>query len=196
MAGSRFDDNEDIKRLLYTIAIGQDRLDWQLFSSLWTNLRPIDVNLTHHVNGYGVHKVSPAELSEMCHGALSGFESSQHLVANIMIDYHEGADQAKLKEQGISKTASVLAYTTAYHFLQQTPDARGDDVKVISRGQWELQVQKELVAGWKLTGITVSNVVPMDGLPELYGIANKRYQEGKGRKPLTEWSKEPNSVKS
>lgn len=198
------DNREQIRQLLYTIAFSQDTLDWKLFCTSWVQSESIDFDLSGHLEAYQHQQLPVDELAQMSHAALSGFDGSQHVITNIVIDFSEDAAEdshgaSEISSEGFpthsnARTANARAIVTAYHYLDISrlkdlnPDVvSGTDCEcyVTMRGVWNLTVVDTGLSNWVVKGISVKRLVPLAGNQDLYNIAKKRFESGHDRNALS-----------
>jgi hypothetical protein len=161
---------QDITRLLNNIAFAEDILDMDLFQSCWASHQPIELDLTGHLRNYEKQHIASKNLAAMVQRALSGFEGTQHVLSNFMIDLDPNDENQ----------AVARAYVTAYHYLQRDSTAR--EKRAIMRGMWNVRVRKIPSSGrWEAIGIKVDRFVPIEGDETLYDEAKSRHDQGKGR---------------
>lgn len=197
-------DYEKVRQLIYTIAFAQDTLDWQLFRTSWVQNELIDFDLSGHLEGYDVRQVSVEELGRLSHEALSGFDCSQHVVTNIVIDFNKvEMDRAVPSSSEASpsvgpkiRTANARAIITAFHYLDLTrfedkhaaENTKLDhkDHEAIMRGVWDLNLVATDANEWAIKGISVRRLAPLTGNEELYILAKERFENGDGRHALSD----------
>ena len=168
-------DQLQIERLLIQIAVSQDVLDWKLFASCWTQDAKVHMDVSQHLDQYGIQDLTTAELSKLIHSQLSGFTGTQHALANFLVDF---ADDGK--------SAVARANCTAYHYLNEEGKPETDtSIRAIMIGAWELNVSKDKQGIWRADGIKVTRDIPIVGSEELYGSAKARAARGEGRKELS-----------
>ncbi|KAI0159644.1 hypothetical protein GGR57DRAFT_499968 [Xylariaceae sp. FL1272] len=181
-------DHIEITRLLYTIGLSQDTLDWALFTSCWITSQPLHIDLSSHLSQFSpTQTFTPQELAETCHKYLAGYDGTQHVVTNVIIDILEPMANANIDKQGKLgevRDVSAKAMITAYHEYRR-PVEEGPTMAIV-RGTWDVRVVTEN-GKWKASGIKVVRLVGVEGDERLYGLAKERQGGGQGRRWVTGW---------
>lgn len=173
-----------IRNLLYAISYAQDRIDHKLFASLWAENCHID--MSRHLPGIPPMDMSNADLTTSTIGLLAGFESTQHLVSNIVVKFDPNAPR---------REANAIAQVIAYHYLKLEEES-DKPAFVTARGSWDIDlVRQDGIAGerteqrrhmgemgdWVAKSIKLLRDIPLEGNPELYAKAKERGEKGLGR---------------
>lgn len=122
------------------------------------------------------------ELRRLSHEALSGFDCSQHIATNIVIDLNNdeidrntpSSSEASLSVSSRIRTAKARAIITAFHYLDMTrlenqhpaENAKLDhrDHEAIMRGVWDLNLVATDASEWAIKGISVRRLAPLTGI--------------------------------
>jgi hypothetical protein len=160
---------ESIVARVYSLALAQDHLDYDLLVSLFLPDQTFRLDLSGHMATYPPVDLLPSELCDMVHFALSGFTGTQHLLGNPILTYDETRPDI----------AHLQVYCRAYHCLQQGPQVES----VTMHGTWDVDLA-EHEGQWFIRKIVGGRLVPLDN-PRLYETAKSRVEQGFCRKPRT-----------
>lgn len=168
-------DHISITRLLNLIAYAEDTLDWALFESCWTAEHLLHIDLSSHLSQYSSNlQISASDLARTSHLQLSGFDGTQHVLSNFVIDIDDNG-----------RKASARAYCTSFHAFKQSIEEGPSSVLV--RGVWTVSCIKEIDGQWRAIGIKVDRMVGSEGDERLYVLAKEKAEAGNGRDALTLW---------
>lgn len=130
--------------------------------------------------------MSNADLTTSTLALLAGFESTQHLVSNIIV---------RFDPQSPDKAANAIAQVSAYHSIK-LEGGNDKSAFVTARGIWDIDVvRQDGIAGdraeqrrqmgemgdWVAKSIKLIRNIPLEGDPELYAKAKERAEKGLGR---------------
>lgn len=149
----RMADNEEIRDVLIRYAMAIDARDWRLLHEVFTA-----DGIANYGELAGVHE-GPDAVGQACHQALSGLDSSQHLITNITIR-HDGDD-----------SASTVCYFHAQHYLV---DSRGGNTYVIAGTYRDRLTRTD--TGWRIAYRTLETTWT-DGDSGVFELAQSRLAE-------------------
>lgn len=145
-------DRSDIADAVKKFATSVDTLDFDLYRSIFADEVDMDVS---SFSGLPAEKVSMDEWVEQIRGFLPGFDSTQHVLSNFVIDV-SGED------------ASCVVYMKAEHFVANT---QGDNSHAIG-GFYTFGLNRSS-GDWKIVAMTL-NVTWSRGNRDVYRIAGER----------------------
>ena len=157
MAASRHQtliDRLEIVDVLYAMAYADDDRDWKRLRSLMAD--SVYFDMSRHL-GTPAQDFPADELVKMMQATLEGFQSTQHIISNVM---------ATIEGDVARGRASVIAY----HYL---PTEKGIADYCTLRGYMEVELQRA-GEGWLFRKIAIVPTAPLEGYPGLYGLAAKK----------------------
>ena len=157
MAGD-LQDKADIQDTILKYAWGIDSRDWALFRSIFADELTMDFSSYSGVPG---SRMSADDWVAGCRSLLPGFDATQHVLTNFMIDV-----------EGDSATAIV--YMKAEHFIA---NSLGDNSHTLG-GYYTHKLMRE-GEQWKIHATTLT-VLWSRGNRQVYELARQRVAEGAG----------------
>lgn len=151
----RMQDKSDIQETILKYAWGIDNRDWDLFRSIFADEVVMDFS---SYNGNPAAKMSGDDWVAGCQRMLPGFDATQHVLTNFMIEV-EGDE------------ATAIVYMKAEHFIA---NALGDNSHTLG-GHYVHQL-KRCAVGWKIHATTL-NVTWSRGNRQVYELAAQRVAE-------------------
>lgn len=148
-------DERAISRLLCNYARGVDTRNWPLYESVFADQIEIDYT-SWQADALGT--VARDQFVAMGK-SIFGFESTQHIITNHMIDVK-------------GDEADIVAYMQAQHFL---PNNRGENTLTMGGFYTHHLVRK--ADGWKIDKAKLT-ITWLTGNPAIFELAAKRVQQG------------------
>lgn len=152
-------DQADISDVVKRFATSVDTLDFDLFRSLYADEVDMDVS---SFSGLAPERVSMDAWTDQIRGFLPGFDATQHVLSNFVIDV--AGDNAK-----------VVVYMKAEHFVAND---QGDNSHAIG-GHYEFGLSRTS-GDWKIVAMTL-NVTWSRGNRDVYRLAGERAAGGSAR---------------
>lgn len=146
----RLEDELAIRRVLYAYARGVDRRDWTLFRSCFTD--PVEVDLSSW-NGAPPSRMPVDEWVAGVRAGLSGFDATQHLTANHLVDVD-------------GDTAHCTSEVQASHVL--------DGRRVVIGGWYDTRLAR-VGDAWRIASSTL-HVTWREGPEALFAEAARRHR--------------------
>lgn len=137
------------------LAHAQDDRDWTAFRQLFADEVLLDLS-AHHF-GRPPTTIAVADLVELAHRSLEGFDCTHHATSNPVV--HQTGDEAECR-----------AHVVAYHHVPADP---GVVDHCTMRGRWQLALRK-LHGRWLITHWAVVRTCPWEGSPDVYALAAER----------------------
>ena len=150
-------DNSDIQALILNYAWGIDSRNWALFRSIFDDEIEMDFS---SFNGTPAARMRADDWVAACEALLPGFDATQHVLTNFMIDL--GQD-----------TATAIVYMKAEHFIA---NQLGDNSHTLG-GHYTHRL-KRTGDGWKIHATTLI-VTWSRGNEQVYDLARQRAEAQK-----------------
>jgi len=142
-------DKSDIRELILNYALGLDTQNWSLLRSIFTGEVEFDFS---SFNGTPPAKLPVDAWIAACQALVPGFDATQHLLTNFMIDV-------------AGDTATTTVYVQAEHFIATDKGERSHTLG----GYYNHRLVKS-PDGWKISGL-VFTVFWRRGDPQVYELA-------------------------
>lgn len=152
-------DRSDVTDVIMRFATSVDTLDFDLYRSIFADEVDMDVS---SFSGLPPERVSMDAWTYQIRGFLPGFDATQHVLSNFVIDV-AGED------------AKVVVYMKAEHFVAND---QGDNSHAIG-GHYEFGLSRVL-GDWKIVAMTL-NVTWSRGNRDVYRLAGERVAAGSAR---------------
>ncbi len=146
-------DEAEVKRIVNAAFTTADRRDWSACAALYTPEVIVDYQ---SLSGRPAESLSPVQLMTHWQSVLSGFESTQHMLSNLEVEFTT------------PNQAVCRFYGHAVHYLPKVPG--GEEWGLYGTYQMELIRRKE---GWKVRYLQYNHKCQY-GNQELPALARKR----------------------
>ncbi len=150
-------EKQAIQELILNYAWGIDSRDWTLFRSIFADEVAIDFS---SYNGTPPTSMSADDWVAGCKSMLPGFDATQHVLTNFMIEL-------------AGDTAQAIVYMKAEHFIA---NSLGDNSHTLG-GYYTHQLKKQ-ADGWKIHSAKLT-VLWSRGNRQVYELARQRVTESK-----------------
>ena len=148
-------EKQAIQDLILKYAWGIDSRDWTLFRSIFADEVEMDFS---SYSGTPASRMSADEWVANCRALLPGFDATQHVLTNFMIDVD-------------GDTATAIVYMKAEHFIA---NHLGDNSHTLG-GHYTHRLTRA-GTGWKIHGTTLT-VTWSRGNRQVYELAAQRVRE-------------------
>ncbi len=148
-------DKNEIQETILKYAWGIDSRDWDLFRSIFAD--EVEMDFSSYSGAPG-SKMSADDWVEGCKSLLPGFDATQHVLTNFMIDVAGDA-------------ASAIVYMKAEHFIANN---LGDNYHTLG-GHYTHRLERGS-DGWKIHATTLT-VTWSRGNRQVYDLARQRVAE-------------------
>ena len=154
--GGDLEEKQAIEELILNYAWGIDSRDWTLFRSIFADELEMDFS---SFSGSPAATLSAEAWVAGCQALLPGFDATQHVLTNFMINV-------------AGETATARVYMQAEHFIA---NAAGDNSHTL--GGYYMHRLRRTGAGWKIHGTTLT-VLWNRGNRHVYELARQRVADG------------------
>lgn len=148
-------DKADIQDLILNYAWGIDTRNWALLRSIFADEIEMDFS---SFNGTPASRIAADDWVAACRALLPGFDATQHLLTNFMIEV-EG------------DTATAVVYMQAEHFIA---NSLGDNSHTLG-GYYRHKLARD-TDGWKIHATTLT-ILWSRGNRQVYELAAERAAE-------------------